>query len=246
MVDRLFSDAELAALYDALCPRQTRADFDFYLPMVMAAPAALDVGCGTGAMLGEARDLGHTGLLVGLDPAAGMLAQARRRDGIDWVLGDLASAGWSQAFDLVVMTGHAFQALVSDEEIRAALAGVREALKPDGRFAFETRNPKARAWEDWRPENAVEIAGLAGETVRMARRVEAPFDGETVSFSHTFTNAAWTAPRVSHSTLRFLGAAALARFLEEAGLAIDAQYGDWDKSPLADDSPEIITIVRRN
>ena len=51
MADRLFEDAQLAALYDSMCPRAERWDFDFYLPMVMSAPAVLDVGCGTGMML---------------------------------------------------------------------------------------------------------------------------------------------------------------------------------------------------
>lgn len=49
MVDRLFSDTDLAALYDAWWPRAQRKDFDFYLPLVMSAEAVLDAGCGTGA-----------------------------------------------------------------------------------------------------------------------------------------------------------------------------------------------------
>ena len=54
---------------------------------------------------------------------------------------------WEQEFDLVVMSGHAFQVLLGDDEIRSALAAVRAALVPGGRFAFETRNPPARTWE---------------------------------------------------------------------------------------------------
>ena len=49
MVDRLFSDADLAALYDAWWQGH-RKDFEFYLPSVMSAEAVLDVGCGTGAL----------------------------------------------------------------------------------------------------------------------------------------------------------------------------------------------------
>ena len=45
MVDRQFSEPRLAALYDPLCGRETRADFRFYLPLVMAAQAVLDL-CG--------------------------------------------------------------------------------------------------------------------------------------------------------------------------------------------------------
>ena len=69
VVDRQFSEPHLAALYDPLCGREERADFRFYLPLVMAAGAVLDVGCGTDALLHWARECGHTGRLVGLDPA---------------------------------------------------------------------------------------------------------------------------------------------------------------------------------
>jgi SAM-dependent methyltransferase len=244
MPDRLFSDADLAALYDALCPRETRDDFDFYLPMIMPAEAVLDVGCGTGALLHEARDLGHAGRLVGLDPAAGMLARARRRSDIGWVEGDLASAGFAGAFDLIVMTGHAFQVLVEDDDLRAFLQAARRTLTLDGRFAFETRNPAARAWERWRPDLAASVTGPDGAVVRMAREVVSPFDGRTVSFTHTFTSPVWDRPQLSRSTLRFLDAPQLAAFLRGAGLAVEAQFGDWDRTPLTDSSPEIITIAR--
>jgi SAM-dependent methyltransferase len=244
MVDRLFSDIGLAALYDAFCPREQRRDFDFYLPLVMSANAVLDVGCGTGAMLHEARRLGHAGRLCGLDPAAGMLEQARKQLDIEWVLGDLASIAWKRQFDLVVMTGHAFQVFIGDDELRASLAAVRSALTLDGRFAFETRNPVAREWAEWKPENAVEVTDARGETVRMTRQVETPFDGSTLSFSHTFTSVGWYRPEVSRSTLRFLSANALSSFLTEAGFAIEEQFGNWDRAPLTDTSLEIITIAR--
>lgn len=243
MADLLFSDAELAALYDAMNPG--RDDYDFYRPMVMAAQAVLDVGCGTGSMLHEARDAGHSGRLCGLDPAPGMLAQARRRDDVEWVLGDLSSVAWDAEFELVVMTGHAFQVFIDDDELREALASIRAALRPGGRFAFETRNPSARAWEVWEAEVRGAIDGPYGTKVRMSRKVTKPFDGRVVSFSHTFQSAAWDEPRVSHSTLRFIGKADLDEELARAGLVREAQFGDWDKSPLTESSPEIITIARR-
>ena len=90
MVDRLFAEPWLAELYDLWSPGEQREDFGFYLPMVMSAPRVLDVGCGTGELLGMARRAGHGGRLCGLDPADAMLAQARRRPDIQWVLGDLA------------------------------------------------------------------------------------------------------------------------------------------------------------
>ena len=75
---------------------------------------------------------------------AGMLDQARKRSDIEWVLGDLASVSWEREFDLVVMSGHAFQVFVEDDELRTALAAIHSALTEDGRFAFEIRNPLVR------------------------------------------------------------------------------------------------------
>ncbi len=246
MVDYQFAEPSLAVLYDLFCPWDPRGDFGFYLPLVMAADSVLDVGCGTGMLLRRARAEGHAGRLCGLDPAAAMLAVARAglagRD-IEWVLGDLSGAAWQQEFDLVVMTGHAFQVLTGDEQLLTALAAVRSALVAGGRFAFETRNPLIREWEEWVPEHAREVND-AGVVVRMAHQVELPVEGDLVSFRTTYSSPGWDRPQVSRSTLRFLDAEALSGFLTRAGLAIEEQYGDWDRSPLGPASPEIITISR--
>ena|ERR1700733_12459543 len=242
--DHLFSDARLAALYDLFSKK--RPDFRFYLPLVMSAKCVLDVGCGTGQLLHLAREAGHTGRLCGLDPAAGMLEQARRRSDIEWILGDLASVEWSREFDLVVMTGHAFQVLVEDESIRSALAAIRSALTDDGHFAFETRNPLIREWENWTPAKSAEVTDPSGARVRVVRNVRLPVEGDRVSFSHTFTSPDWDGPQVSHSTLRFLGVETLALFLSQAGLRVDEQFGDWDRRLFTAQSPEIITIASRN
>lgn len=244
MADLLFADAELAALYDRM--NRGRDDFDFYMPMIMVAASVLDVGCGTGSLLHEARDAGHAGRLCGLDPAPGMLAQARRRTDVEWILGDLTSVDWKGKFEFIVMTGHAFQVFLADEDVRAALTAIRAALTGDGLFAFETRNPSARAWEAWETEARGAVKTPDGTKVRMGRRVTGPFDGRVVSFCHTFESGAWDGPRISHSTLRFLDKPALDAALADAGLTVEAQYGDWDRSPLAEASPEIITIVRRS
>ncbi|WP_031483865.1 class I SAM-dependent methyltransferase [Streptomyces bicolor] len=242
MVDRSFGDLSLAAWYDALNP--WGPGDDFYLGYVTSARAVLDVGCGTGRLLRRAHADGHRGRLVGLDPAAAMLVQGRRHDGdVEWVLGDLRTRDWRAEFDLVVMTGHAFQVLLCDEELRAALRAVRRALRPGGRFVFETRNPGARAWRAWTPDRVHRATDADGRAVRVWHEVEGPVAGDRVTFTETYDCDTWPAPAVSRTTLRFLGPDALSAFLHEAGLAVVEQYGDWGRGPLTSTCPEIITVA---
>ncbi|GLX02002.1 class I SAM-dependent methyltransferase [Microtetraspora sp. NBRC 16547] len=243
MVDLAYSDPDLAELYDLLNP--WGPGDDFYLGLVMSADAVLDIGCGTGTLLRRAREAGHRGRLCGLDPAGAMLDRARTRSDVEWTLGDLSSAGWTQEFDLIVMTGHAFQVLVRNEEVRTALSAIRSALTNGGRFAFETRNPLVRPWERWTPDRAIEVTDVAGAVVRVEHEVETPVEGDIVRFTETFTHTGWNSPRVSQSTLRFLDVESLSAFLTDAGLVIEDQFGDWNRGPLTGTSPEIITIARR-
>jgi SAM-dependent methyltransferase len=235
----VYSDAQAAALYDVLNPWQPSDDF--YLSLMMGAASVLDLGCGTGTVLRTARTAGHTGRLVGVDPDRAALDVARRRTDVAWAHGAAAEMPYDDEFELVTMTGHAFQCLVDDDELRASLAAVHRALVPGGRFAFETRNPAARAWERW-PAQPIDVVDPAGRRLLVTYEV-LELQADLVTFTETTRDLDGTALRTDRASLRFLDVDALAGHLREAGFLVEAQYGGWSGEALAGDSAEIVTVA---
>jgi SAM-dependent methyltransferase len=236
-----YADTRLTALYDALNPPGD--DTAFYLDLAGDQPETiLDMGCGTGLLACALAARGHQ--VTGADPAAAMLAVARGRPGGDqvrWIEADAAGLSVPTRFDLIIMTGHVFQLLLGDGDVRAALGTLRRHLAAGGRIAFETRNPEAREWQYWTPRETrqrvdtaagpavvhYDISSVTGEFVTYETCIQFP-DGEDA---------------VVPDTLRFMGQAQLAGFLAEAGLAGISWYGDWDRSPASAASPEIIVVA---
>lgn len=237
----MYTDDDVAALYEVLNP--WGPGDDFYLDRVMAAGSVLDVGCGPGGLLRRARAEGHAGRLCGLDPDPAALSRARRRTDVEWVEGTAAGLTATGEFELTVMAGNAFQELRSDDDLTASLAAIRRALTSGGRFAFETRNPGAREWESWRPENGMDTVDDAGRELRVWHEVEAVEDG-LVTLTETTGTRDGAALRVDRATLRFVDAATLDALLTAAGFVVEERYGWWDRRPFAPGSRLIITVAR--
>jgi trans-aconitate 2-methyltransferase len=96
----------------------------------------LDVGCGDGRITAEIADRLPRGSVLGVDPSTDMIAFARKhfqRANLAFAPGDATRLAYTEAFDLVV----SFNALHWVIDQAAALASIRDALKPGGRTFLE-------------------------------------------------------------------------------------------------------------
>jgi SAM-dependent methyltransferase len=238
--DRAFDDPRLAAVYDAF--DGNRRDLDAYLAIAreLGARRVLDVGCGTGSF---AVLLAREGFdVTGIDPAQASVDVARGKPGADrvrWIVGD-ASAPPRLEVDLATMTGNVAQAIDRPDVWERTLAGVREALRPNGRLVFETRAPAVRGWEEWtreRTHQVVEVDGVgAVEQWTELTEVALPL----VRFRTTFVFRADGEVLTSDSTLRFRGRDDVEAQLRALGYAVD----DVRDAP---DRPgrELVFVARR-
>ncbi len=235
----LYRDPHLAQFYDLANRR--RADFDYCLALASDAGSVLDLGCGTGEL---AATLAKDRAVTGVDPAAAMLDIARRRpsgDRVTWVQADARSVRLGRRFDLVLLTGHAFQVFLTDEDQRTALSTIAAHLAPKSRFIFDSRNPA----------NGVQENRSRHDTVRSLEhpqlgRIEAwnesSYDRDTsiLTYENGYRILSTGETRSASAQIRYSPQEDLAAKLVSAGLTVETWLGDWHGDPFDTAAKDII------
>ena len=235
-----YQHGRIAEIYNLINPRGR--DADFYLSLAGPSPCSvLDLGCGTGTLCCALAERGHR--VTGVDPAAAMLAVARRKphaEQVEWVECSAQNYKSPRRFDLIVMTGHAFQIMLTDADALAVLQTMRGHLNERGRVAFETRNPRIDWVREWAGRSRL-VRISRGEEVLETLEITDQ-EGEFISFqtSYRFPQGTLT----TSSTLRFPSREQVELLIGHSGLVVSDVYGDWDASPFeAARSKEIIFIA---
>lgn len=241
--DRLYDDPDLAGFYDR--ENQGGSDFEYCLRFASSAQSVLDLGCGTGQL---AAALAPGRSVVGADPARAMLDIARSRPGghsVEWVQADARTIRLGRRFDVVLLTGHAFQVFLTESDRAAVLRTIAHHLAPAGRFIFDTRNPAAREWLEWGPEESLRfIDHPEFGTVKEWNSAAHDVATGVVTYETHYVTPDGGRHFSAVSKIAFPTKDALAELIQEAGLVVERWMGDWQDNDFAPHVPEIIPIGR--
>jgi 2-polyprenyl-3-methyl-5-hydroxy-6-metoxy-1,4-benzoquinol methylase len=237
--------------YDIEEGERSAARIAFYCDLAMSIGGpVLEIACGSGLVTIPIAALGLE--TTGVDLARPMLEHARNKAeaqglSIRWEEADARSFNLGEKYQLILLTGNAFQAFLRREDQEALFASVKQHLAPNGIFAFETRNPSGHDLTN-QPEEESDQSYTSVEGYQVA-----------VSFIQLYDPIAqvmyWTSYRrwndgehdhekETHITCRFTHPRELEALLHYNGFQIVEQYGNWNKEPLSSSSPSIISICK--
>ncbi|HUC89404.1 MAG TPA: class I SAM-dependent methyltransferase [Patescibacteria group bacterium] len=130
-------------------PIDDKINFFVELASRQHAKEIIDLGCGTGLLSYELAKRGYR--VTGIEPAAGMIGQAKQKYGnaVQWIVGGYEKLDTAMHSDMTIMTGQVAQFFLEDNEWDEALRAIHEVAKPDGYLVFESRNPLVRPFANW-------------------------------------------------------------------------------------------------
>ena len=236
-----------------------REDVPFFLGQLpkRRRQSVLELAVGTARAAIPVAQAGHR--VVGVDYAADMLAIARRkRDAVGLgdrelklLRADALTLDLRRRFDWVCVFFNTFLGFPTLDRQDALLQTVRRHLKPAGRFWLDVFQPDLRRLAE------ASVRGLAPtpfHVPRYDRTVVKTTDIRSfpsrqlqrLTFHYTWFDAQGRRRRektVFDAT--FLFPRELQLLLERNGLQIERLFGNYDGSPLDDDSPRMIARCRR-
>lgn len=211
----------------------------------------LDLACGTGRVALRMALQGYQ--VTGVDIVPEMIARARQKAAehsvsIEWVVADARSFHLQKQFPFIYMLENAFQFFLTREDQEALLARVREHLRPEGCFLFETRNPSPRNLLEVRhPEPQKYSMPDGGQLVATEQQHYDPMTQiqhytRHLTFLHPGGRREEKTYRVA---LRYVFPQEVEALLFYNGLQIRSCYGNWQQDPLTASSPAMIYVCQR-
>ncbi len=210
----------------------------------------LDLACGTGRMALRMAAQGYQ--VTGVDIVPEMIARARKKASeravsVEWVVADARAFHLQKQFPFIFMLCNAWQFFLTREDQETLLACVREHLRPEGCFLFETRNPTAR--------NLLQVRHPEGD------KYETPDGGQLVvteqqhydaltQIQYYIRHLAFLHPdgqrveKTLRTALRYVFPQEMEALLYYNGFQVRSCYGNWQQDPLTATSPSMIYVCQ--
>ncbi len=235
-------------------------DVDLYLAFARRTGSpVLELGCGTGRLLVP---LARAGFQVeGVDRSAAMLARATERlarEGLSHVRlyqADLTVPHSLRGlpehhYSLALLAVNGFLHLPTRAAQQAALAQIRQVLRPGGLLLLDVLHPTPAQLEGWEGHLLHDGAWTLPDGSRLdrfsAHRVSLVEQTiETRLFYDRRRPDGTLARDTATYTLRYVHRFELELLLEGAGFAVEAIYGSYQLDPLGDDSPLMFVVAQR-
>lgn len=260
-------DGFIADYYDeSPLVRGRTQDVSFYLDAVhQHGDPVLELGCGTGRITLALAQAGHR--VTGLDISERMLQRCEQkraalpretRERVHLVQGDMTKFDLGEKFRVVIIPFRPMQHLLETPQHVACLESVKKHLWSSGRRSGDKRGrlildvfqTDAERMHDpvYQKEDLVtEYSMPDGRHVRIAERVAAFHRAEQrndVEMIFYVKDGHGKEERLVFAwTLRYFFRYEVEHLLARCGFRARAVYGNFDRSPLADTSPEMIFVA---
>jgi len=254
--------AFIAELYDFVPGYADRRDAEFYLDFCRCAHGnILELGCGTGRILIPAAAAGCP--IIGLDFSMHMLTRCREKlksqpaevqKYAGTVQGDMTDFHLDETFGLVIIPFRPFQHLVSIHDQMACLRCVHRHLTEGGKLVFDLfqvdprkmHGPRFTAEES---EDFSDVDLPEGKKLRRTYRIAAFHRAQQyndVELIYYVTHPDGRIKRLVQAfPFRYFFRYEVEHLLARCGFKMAELFGDFDKSPLTDDSPEMIFVAEK-
>lgn len=252
-------DSFIADYYDeSPIVRQRTQDIAFYRDAVhQFGDPVLELGCGTGRITMALAQMGQR--ITGLDLSERMLEGAARkraaldkeeRERVHLVQGDMTKFDLGEKFKLIIIPFRPFQHLLEVCDQVDCLERVRKHLRAGGRLILDVFQTDAERMHDpihMRESPLVEYKTNDGRHVRISERVAAFHRAEQrndVEMIYSIEHPDGRKERLVFAwPLRYFFRYEVEHLLARCGFCINAEYGDFDRSPIRDNSPEMVFVA---
>jgi len=199
--------------------------------------------------------------ITGLDLSERMLERAVKKRGalrvearerVHLIQGNMAGFDLGEKFRLVIIPFRPFQHLLEVHQQINCLECVRKHLAPGGRLVLDVFQTDAERMHDpvhMREVQVTEYSTQDGRRVKISERVAAFHRAEQINDVEMIFSIKHKGGREERLVfawpLRYFFRYEVEHLLARCGFKVIAEYGNFDRTAIQDDSPEMIFVAER-